>query len=117
MVDVAVIGGEDGLVSEETAEDGDTSIQKWNRKCNKGRSHAQDSGGFLAPEDAVAAQEEADQEAAGIAKENRGRIEVEAQNAQESSSERNSGNGQSNVVSEESGYQRGQGCEETYACC
>ena len=70
-MDVAAIGAEDGLVSEETADDGEPGIEKWNRECHQGRSHAEDGGGFLAPEDSVAAEEEADQEAAGIAQENR----------------------------------------------
>ena len=98
VVDMAVIGAEDGLASEETADDGEAGIQKRNRECDQGRSHAQDGGGFLAPENAVTAQEEANKEAARVTQENGGRIEVEAQNAQESSSEGNGGNGQSNVV-------------------
>jgi hypothetical protein len=40
VVDVAVIGAKDGLASEETADDGEAGIQKWNRECNQGRSHA-----------------------------------------------------------------------------
>lgn len=113
VVDVAVIGAEDGLTSEETADDGEAGIQERNRECDQGRGHAEDGGGFLAPENAVTAQKEADREAARVAQEDGGRIEVEAQDGQESSSERNGGNGQLNVVHEESGYQSGCGDEET----
>ena len=113
VVDVAVIGAEDGLSPEETADDGDAGIQKWNRECDQGRGHAQDGGAFLAPENAVTAQKEADKEAARVAQENGSRIEVESENAQESASEGNHGNGQRNVMVEESGYQSGDGGEET----
>src|ERR1700692_140532 len=108
-----MIGAEDGLASEETPEDGDAGIQKWNRECDQGRGHAQGGGGFLAPENAVTTQKEADKKAARVAQENGGWIEVEAQNAQQSSSKRNGGNRQSNIVLEKSGYQSGRGGEET----
>ncbi len=42
-------------------------------------------------------------------------MKLKRRNAQESSSEGNGGNGQSNVVLEESGYQSGRGGEETDA--
>src|SRR6266853_6618721 len=36
VVDVTVIGAADGLASEETADDGEAGIQKWNRECDQG---------------------------------------------------------------------------------
>src|ERR1700676_2790355 len=56
VVDVAAIGAEDGLASEETADNGETGIQERNRKRDQGRGHAQDGGGFLAPENTVTAE-------------------------------------------------------------
>jgi hypothetical protein len=64
VVDVAAISAEDGLASEETADDGEASIQERNRKCDQGRGHAKDSGGFLAPENTVASEQETNEEAA-----------------------------------------------------
>jgi hypothetical protein len=116
VVDVTMIGAEDGLASEETADDCDSGVEEWNRECDKGRGHAQNGGAFLAPENAVTAQQEADKEAARVAQKNRGGIVVESQNAQESSSEGNGGNGQSNVMVEQSGYQSGHCREETDTC-
>ena len=40
MVDMTVIGAEDGLASEETADDGEAGIQEWNRECDQGCGHA-----------------------------------------------------------------------------
>jgi hypothetical protein len=85
VVDVATIGSEDWLVSQETPDDGEASIQDWNRERDQRRGHAHDRGGFLAPENAVTAQKETDKKAARVAQENGGRIEVETQNPQESS--------------------------------
>ena len=59
------------------------------------------------------AQKKADKKAARITQENGGRIEVERQNAQESSNERSGCDRKSNVVLEESAYQSGCGDEET----
>ena len=115
VVDVAAVGAEDGLASEETAGDGEAGVQKWDRECDQGGGHAQNGGGFLAPENAVAAQKKADQEAARVAQKNGSRIEVEAQKAQEGSSERNGRNGEWNVVLEEGGNQDGGCCEQTNA--
>jgi hypothetical protein len=56
VVDMAAVGAEDGLASEETADDGETGIQERNRKRDQGRGHAQDRGGFLAPENTVTAE-------------------------------------------------------------
>ncbi len=85
MVDVTVVGTEDALAPKETPDDGDASVQEWNRECDQGRGHAKDGGRFLTPENAVTAQKEADEQAARVAKENGSGIEIEAQNAQESS--------------------------------
>jgi hypothetical protein len=63
VVYVATIGVENGLVSEETAHDGEASVQYRNREGDQGRSQAHDSGRFLAPQNAVTAQKEADKEA------------------------------------------------------
>ena len=66
VVDVAVVSTEDGLASEEPASDRNSSIQKWNRECDQGRGHAQDSDGFLAPENAVTAQKETSKKASRV---------------------------------------------------
>ncbi|MGA8234515.1 MAG: hypothetical protein WB795_23765, partial [Candidatus Acidiferrales bacterium] len=39
VVDVAVIGAENGLAAEETTDDRDAGIYKWNRECDQGRGH------------------------------------------------------------------------------
>src|SRR6202041_921796 len=49
VVNVPMIGTEDGLSPEETADDGDAGIQKRDRECDQGGGHAQDGGAFLAP--------------------------------------------------------------------
>jgi len=112
-MDVPVIGAEDGLVSEEAADNREPGIQERNRECNQRCGHGQNCGGFLAPDYGITAQKKADKEAARVAKENGGRIKVEAQNGYESSSEGEGGNSQCNVVIEESGNQNGYGGQET----
>src|ERR1700676_3042937 len=56
VVNMAAIGNEDGLTSQETTDNGEARIQERNRKRDQGRGHAQDGGGFLAPENTVTAE-------------------------------------------------------------
>ncbi len=79
VVDVAAVGGEDGLATEEAADDGEGGVEEGDGESDEGGGHAEDGGGFLAGENAVAAEEEADEEAAGIAEIDAGGVEVIAQ--------------------------------------
>jgi hypothetical protein len=56
MMNVASIGAEYGLVAEESADDRESRIQKWNRERDEGSGHAKESDGLVAPKDAVVAQ-------------------------------------------------------------
>ena len=49
VVDVAAIGPKDGLMAEETANDGESGIEEGNGKSQEGGSHAEDGGGFRTP--------------------------------------------------------------------
>src|ERR1019366_9520910 len=100
-------------MAEETADDGEPGIEERNGKGQEGGSHAEHSGGFLTPEQPIAAEEEADEEAAAIAQKDGGGIEVVAQKAEESGSEGGSGEGQRNIVLEQGRYQSGEGGEES----
>jgi hypothetical protein len=93
VVYVATIGAEDRLTSEETADNGEASIQYWNRERDQGRRHADDRGRFPGPDNAITTQKEPDKQAARVTQKNGGGIKVETQNAQEGSREGNGGNG------------------------
>src|ERR1035437_9709579 len=87
VVDVSAIGPKDGLMAEETADDGESGIEEGNGEGQEGGSHAEDGGGFRTPEQPIAAEEETDEEAASIAQKDGGGTEVVSQEAEEGGSE------------------------------
>jgi len=69
MVNVAVVGGEDRLAAQEAPDDREPDFKRRQRQRHHRSGHTQHVGGFLAPEDAVAAEQGTDEQAAGIAPE------------------------------------------------
>ena len=78
-MDMAEIGPKDGLMAEKAAHDGQSRIEERNGKGHEGGGHAEDGGGFLAPEQGKAAEEEADQETTAVAQKDSGGVEIVAQ--------------------------------------
>ena len=111
-MDVATVGGEDGLPAQEPSNHNERGVEQGNEEGQERSSHAQDGGGFLAPEDAVAAQQETEEEAAGIAQEDGGGVEVVAQESDEGADQGRGGEGERNVGLEERGGEHGGGGEE-----
>src|ERR1019366_10344759 len=112
MMDVVSVGGEDGLPAQEPSNDDQRGVEQGNEESQERSGHAQDGGGFLAREDAVAAQQETEEEAAGIAQEDGGGVEVVAQESDEGADQGRGGEGERNVGLEERGGEHGGGGEE-----
>jgi len=112
VMDVAAVGGEDGLPSQEPSSHDEGGIEKRDEERQERGGHPQDGGGFLAPENAVAAEQETEEEAAGVSQEDRGRTEVVAQESEECTDQGRSGKGERNVGLEERGDQHGGSSED-----
>src|ERR1039458_934301 len=91
VMDVAAVSAKDGLAPEKAPRDGEGGIQKGDGQRNERSGHTEESGGFLGPDDAEAPEEEAYAEASGIAKEDRGWIDIVAEEATEGAGERSGG--------------------------
>jgi hypothetical protein len=115
MMDVAAVGGEKGLAAQEPANHDQRGIEQGDEEDQERSGHAQDSGGFLAPKDAVAAEQETEKEAAGITEKDGGGIEVVAQESEEGADQGHGGEGERNVGLEERGEEHGGGGEEPEA--
>lgn len=92
------VGAEDGLAAEEAAGDGEGGIEEGNGEGNQGGGHAEKGGSFGRPHDAEAAEQEADSEAAAVAHEDGGGIEVVGQEAEEGAEEGRGEQGESDIA-------------------
>ena len=117
MVDVAAIGCEDGFAADEAAGDGEGGIEERDGEGHEGGRHAEEGRRLLAPEDAVAAEQETDEEAAAIAEEDGRGVEIVAEEAQEGADEGRGGEGEPHVAGEQRGHEGGDGREEADAGC
>src|SRR5260370_3166565 len=115
VVNMTAVGGEDGLLAEEAADDGQGGVQQRDGQGDHGRGHAEDSGRLFAPQDSIASQQEADQQAAGVAQENCRRVEVVTQESEQCAGERNGCEGHWYIFLQQRGQQHGDGCKESHA--
>jgi hypothetical protein len=115
VVDVAAVWAEDGLAAEEAAGDGESGIEEGDGKCNEGSGHAEEGGGFLGPDDAEAAEEEADGEATAIAHEDGGGVEVVGEETEEGAEEGGSDEGEGVIAAEDGAEEGGGGGEDADA--
>src|SRR5438046_2751572 len=111
-MNVSAIGRKNRLLIEKPPRDGQRGIEERNGKGHEWRSHAQDSGRLLAPQNSVAAEQEPHKEAARIAEKDGRRVEVVTQKTKETAGQRDCGKRQRNIVLQQSGYQRRYGGEQ-----
>ena len=83
VVDVLAVGGEDGASADQAADDGERRLQNWQAERNYRDRDGDDGGRFLRAFESQGAEHKSDEEAAGVAQENRGRIEVVTQEAED----------------------------------
>jgi hypothetical protein len=96
----------------QAARDGDAGIQEGHGEGHQGRRHPQNRGRLMTPEDAVAAEQEAYGEASGVTQEDGCRVEVVAKEAEQRAGERRGGQGERQVVGEQSAEQDCDGGEQ-----
>src|SRR5215831_17755874 len=98
MMDVVPVGPEHRLLAQKTSQDGKADVQNRHEHRHSRSYHAQQRRGFLAPDDSKTAQSKSKQEASGIAQENRRRIEVVQQEAEQETCYRQSNSEQWHIV-------------------
>ena len=101
MVNVPAVRGEDRLAAQEAAHDGQGDLEQRYGQREQRDGHAQQRGGLLRPDHSIAAQQEADEQRAGIAEEHRGRVEIIAEEAQQSARQGEGGVRQSDISLDE----------------
>src|ERR1700677_540318 len=111
-MDMAAVAGEDGLAAQEPSNHDERGIEQRDEEGQERSGHAQEGGGFLTPDDAVAAEQETQEEAARIAEEDGSRVKVVAQESEEGADQGRGGKGQRNVGLEQRGDQHGSGGEK-----
>src|SRR5579871_6667807 len=87
MVNVIAIRSENGLVAEKAPDDGKARIEDRDSQGHHRRRHSQDGGRLLRPEHTEAAQKKADHQAARVAQKDGSRIEIVAEETDQSSYE------------------------------
>src|SRR5579875_3545873 len=114
-MDVATVGAEDGFLAEKAADDGDQYFgDREGERHQRGR-HAETGRRVTIPHEAVAAEQEADQQAARIAEKHRSGIEVVAQETEEAADEGQDGQRQLRVVIDDGRHEKTYGGEQSDA--
>lgn len=122
VVNVLAVGGEDGTSADQAAENGERGFEDGQSERNYRDGDSDDGGRFLGTFESEGAEQESDEEAAGISEENCGGIEVVAQKAKDGAGESDGHHGDEGVTVQErddegheSGEQGGTGGEAVEA--
>ena len=83
VMDVFAVGGEDGASADQAANDGERRFQNRQAERHDRDGDGDNGGSFLRAFERQGAEHESDEEAAGVSQEDRGGIEVEAQEAED----------------------------------
>src|SRR6266849_8226486 len=89
VMNMLAVGGENGTAADETSQDGERGFKNGQAKRNYWDGDGHDGGRFLRALQGQCAEQKADEEAAGVAEEDCGRIEIESQKAQDGSGKGN----------------------------
>jgi hypothetical protein len=100
VMDMAPVGGENGLAADQPAGDGQHDIEEGQRESDQRGGHAQQGEGLARPNDAVAAKQETDEEASAVPQEDGGRAEIVTKKAKQATRHRQRGAGQRAVALE-----------------
>ena len=115
VVDVVAVRSEDGLMAQESSADGNAGIEQRDGQRHQRRRHPQHGGGFLAPDNAITAEQKADRQAAAVAQKNGGGVEVIAQETKQRACQGSRRQGQRRIVLGQRGDEHGERCKQSHA--
>jgi hypothetical protein len=115
VVDVAAIGAKDGLMAEETADDGESGIEEGNGEGQKGGGHAEDGGGFLTPEQPIAPRRNPLRRLPQSPRKTVAGLKFYRRKPRRAAASGGGGEGQRNIVLEQGRHQSGESGEESGA--
>src|SRR2546423_3771532 len=115
VVDVLTVAFEQGPARDEAARDGEAGVYDGEREGHQGYGDRHRRRGLLRPRDGEGREQEADEERAGVAEEDRGRVKVVTKEAYERTGERKRDHGHERAARQERDREHHQRGEERRA--
>src|ERR1700722_9094811 len=106
VVDVFAVGGEDGAAADEAGNHRERGFKNRQSKRNDGDGNGDDGRSFLCAFQSQRAQQETDEETAGISEKDGGWVEVIAKKAEDCASQRNGHHGNQSWPVEQGNHER-----------